>query len=382
MAELSQQKILNCLKEVWILDLKNDVVSAGFVGAIQINGPAIKVRLQIPVTLRKLQAHLQSQCREKLSLLTTIENVQVEVGFQIESKPGSQTSNAPADLPVGDMGESLPGVHQVRHVLAIASGKGGVGKSTVTANLASSLVKQGFRVGLMDTDIYGPSMGMMFNITEPPHVDQNKKLYPVFTHGLKVISMSMFSDDETAVIWRGPMVSQMVQTFLRNVVWGELDFLLIDLPPGTGDIQLTLTQSAPLSGAVIVTTPQEVSLLDAKKGLKMFEKVSVPVLGIVENMSYFICDGCDKKHSIFQQGGGSRTARAMGVPFLGEIPLDPRISACGDAGEPMVMKYPESEVAKQYLHFAMIVAKRLESLKNQGEMLTEYNYKWEELESV
>jgi ATP-binding protein involved in chromosome partitioning len=244
---------------------------------------------------------------------------------------------------------SLPGVKQV---IAVASGKGGVGKSTVAANLAVALRMSGKSVGLMDADIYGPSVPIMFGLGT---VDPQKTPFPLEKYGVKLMSMGFMVSPEQAVIWRGPKVAQAVQAFLGQINWGDLDYLVIDLPPGTGDAQLTLSQSAPLTGAVIVTTPGEVSLIDARKGVKMFREVRVPILGIVENMSHFE-DAAGKKTPIFGVGGGMKLALESNVPFLGELPIDPRVAECGDGGEPIVRKYPDSPVAKAYLGLAETVA--------------------------
>jgi len=271
-------------------------------------------------------------------------------------------------------------LQDVRHIVAVASGKGGVGKSTATANLAVALANTGAKVGVLDADIYGPSMSLMFGVIKAPEINEAKKLVPVTVRGIKVVSMAMFDEGEKPVVWRGPMVSQMIQNFVFNVVWGELDYLLIDMPPGTGDVQLTLTQNAPLSGAVILTTPQEVSALDAKKGLKMFQKVNVPVLGIVENMSYFICDECAKKHYIFRQGGGRRISESLGVPFLGEIPLEPEVAEGGDAGTPIVERRPNSPAAQAYTAVAAAMVSALKILSaEQAGLLGEFSLKWEEI---
>lgn len=247
----------------------------------------------------------------------------------------------------------------VKHVVAVASGKGGVGKSTVATNLALALHAQGKRVGLMDADIYGPSIPIMMGV---PQVDPQITPFPMDRYGLKLMSMGFIVPATQAVIWRGPMVHKAVSQFLSDISWGELDYLVIDLPPGTGDAQLTLTQTAPLSGAVIVTTPQEVSLIDARKGLEMFKQVRVPVLGIVENMSYFVGED-GKRYEIFRHGGGRKLANDAGVPLLGEIPIDPRVAECGDTGDPIVRKYPDSPVGKAYLELAKIVAGELVKAK-------------------
>ncbi len=255
--------------------------------------------------------------------------------------------------PGGGQKISLPAV---KYVVAVASGKGGVGKSTVAANLALALGAQGHHVGLMDADIYGPSVPIMMNAQG---VDPQTTPFPLERYGIKLMSMGFIVPPTQAVIWRGPMVHKAVTDFLTRIDWGELDYLVIDLPPGTGDAQLTLTQTAPLSGAVIVTTPQEVSLLDARKGLEMFRQVRVPVLGIVENMSYFVGED-GKRYEIFRHGGGKKLAGEAGVAFLGDIPIDPRVTECGDTGDPIVHKYPDSPVAKAYLALATTVKQQLE----------------------
>jgi ATP-binding protein involved in chromosome partitioning len=248
---------------------------------------------------------------------------------------------------------TLPGV---QHVVAVASGKGGVGKSTVAANLALSLHMLGRRVGLLDADIYGPSVPIMLGVTGT--YDPNNTAWPLERYGIKLMSMGFLVDPAKPVIWRGPMVHKYLTVFLTQIDWGQLDYLVVDLPPGTGDAQLTMTQTVPLSGAVIVTTPQDVSLIDARKGLEMFREVQVPVLGIVENMSYFVGED-GKRYEIFRHGGGRKLAEAAGVPFLGEVPLDPRVAESGDSGEPIVRRYPDAPVAKSYLELARTVAEQL-----------------------
>jgi ATP-binding protein involved in chromosome partitioning len=232
-------------------------------------------------------------------------------------------------------------IPDVKYVIAVSSGKGGVGKSTVSVNLAVALALTGAKVGLLDADIYGPNIPMMMGVTKPPE-QKDGKISPAESHGVKLISMGFFVPEETAVVWRGPMVHTAIQQLFRDVLWGELDYLLIDLPPGTGDAQLTLTQLVPLTGAITVTTPQEVALHDVRKGMMMFQKVNVPLLGIVENMSYFLCGHCGERTEIFSHGGGERAAAKLGVPFLGRIPIDPAIRDGGDSGRPIVVADPAS----------------------------------------
>lgn len=242
----------------------------------------------------------------------------------------------------------IPGV---KHVIAVSSGKGGVGKSTVAVNLAVALGQLGARVGLMDADVYGPNIPMMMGVTQPPE-QQDGKIKPAESHGVKLISMGFFVPEDTAVVWRGPMIHTAIQQFFRDVVWGELDYLLIDLPPGTGDAQLTISQLVPLTGAITVTTPQEVSLHDVRKGMMMFQKVNVPLLGIIENMSYYVCAHCGTREEIFSHGGGQRAAEKLGIPFLGNIPIDSAIRAGGDSGMPLVVGNPDSPQSKAFRSIA------------------------------
>jgi ATP-binding protein involved in chromosome partitioning len=242
----------------------------------------------------------------------------------------------------------IPGV---KYVIAVSSGKGGVGKSTVSVNLAVAMALTGAKVGLLDADIYGPNIPMMMGVTKPPE-QKDGKIAPAESHGVKLISMGFFVPEDTAVVWRGPMVHTAIQQLFRDVLWGELDYLLIDLPPGTGDAQLTLTQLVPLTGAVTVTTPQEVALHDVRKGMMMFQKVNVPLLGIVENMSYFLCGHCGERTEIFSHGGGERAAATLGVPFLGRVPIDPAIRDGGDSGNPIVMADPASPQSAAFREIA------------------------------
>ena len=255
----------------------------------------------------------------------------------------------------------------VRHIIAVASGKGGVGKSTVAVNLALALRRTGLSVGLMDADIYGPSMPRMLNIHEKPVVGENKKLIPISTYGIKVMSMGFMVDEEAPMIWRGPMIQSAVRQFLEDVDWSDngaaLDVLVVDMPPGTGDAQLTLVQKVPLTGAVIVSTPQDIALIDARKGLAMFQKTNVPILGIIENMSYYCCPQCGSRSEIFGHGGARAEAEKMNVPFLGEIQLHPVIRSLSDAGTPVVAERPDSHEAKPYIDMAAQIAGALREKK-------------------
>jgi ATP-binding protein involved in chromosome partitioning len=267
-----------------------------------------------------------------------------------------EQAQQPASPPQPEQEKLLPGV---KYIIAVSSGKGGVGKSTVSTNLAVALAQSGAKVGLMDADIYGPNIPMMMGVTEPPG-KEGEKILPAQAHGVKVISMGFFVPEETAVVWRGPMVHTAITQFFRDVLWGELDYLLIDLPPGTGDAQLSLSQLVPMTGAIAVTTPQEVALHDVRKGLRMFQKVNVPLLGIIENMSFFVCGHCGERTEIFSFAGGERAAKKFEIPFLGRIPLDPAIREGGDAGTPIVVGNPESPQAKAFCEIAAAFRKQIE----------------------
>ena len=266
---------------------------------------------------------------------------------------GCGTKDKGAGLPEK---ERIPGVGKT---IAVASGKGGVGKSTVAVNLAVALAKGGARVGLLDTDLYGPSIPLMMGIHEELNVTKDERLIPLESHGVKLISVGFMLDEEQALIWRGPLIMQLIKQFLTQVEWGELDYLVIDLPPGTGDAQLTLVQTIPLDGALIVTTPQDVALIDARRAIQMFGEVKVPIVGIVENMSYFTCPHCNEKTEIFSSGGGEKTSERYDVPLLGKIPLDPVIREGGDAGTPIVEAEKDSPHAKIFMDISKAVASKL-----------------------
>ncbi|MFT0890849.1 P-loop NTPase [Pseudochelatococcus sp. G4_1912] len=257
------------------------------------------------------------------------------------------------------------GVPGVKHIIAVASGKGGVGKSTTAANLALALSQLGHKVGLMDADIYGPSLPKLFGLSDKKPESEGRTLKPLTAYGLKLMSIGFLVDQEAAMIWRGPMVMSALQQILREVAWGELDILVVDMPPGTGDAQLTMAQSVPLSGAVIVSTPQDLALIDARRGVTMFEQVAVPVLGVIENMSYFICPHCSTRSDIFGHGGACTEAHRRGVPFLGEIALDMTIRETSDAGKPIVATAPEGPHAQAYLAIAKQVAESLAAPQRQ-----------------
>jgi ATP-binding protein involved in chromosome partitioning len=351
-ADLTEEKILEVLKTVRFPGLSRDIVSFGFVKDLAVGGGNVSLRLEITTESPRAAEEIKRDATEKLRAIPGVSAVTIRLEVQ---PPGPSAPRGAAGVPP-------PSAHilpEVRFKIAVASGKGGVGKSTVAANLALSLERLGHSVGLMDSDIYGPSQQMMMGIDEKPFVDPSNQIVPIERFGVKVMSLGFLMDVDQPVIWRGPMVMKAVEQFLQDVAWGKLDFLVIDLPPGTGDAQLTLTQKIHLSGAVIVTTPQDVSLIDARKGLAMFQKVNVPVLGIIENMSFYVCPQCGHREEIFKHGGGRRTAEKLKVPFLGEIPLDPKVVAGGDSGRPIVAGEPDGTVARAYQAVAASIAKQL-----------------------
>jgi ATP-binding protein involved in chromosome partitioning len=350
--EVTEEKVLEVLKTVRFPGLSRDIVSFGFVKDLAVGGGNVSFRLEIITESPRAAEEIQRDATEKLRGLPGVNAVTIRLDLQ-------QPGQAPPRGAVGVPPPQANILQDVRFKVAVASGKGGVGKSTVAANLALALVRVGHTVGLMDSDIYGPSQQMMMGISEKPFINEANQIVPIDRYGVKVMSLGFLMDADQPVIWRGPMVMKAVEQFLQDVAWGKLDFLLIDLPPGTGDAQLTLTQKIHLSGAVIVTTPQDVSLIDARKGLAMFQKVNVPVLGIVENMSYYICTKCGHREEIFKHGGGRKTAEQLKVPFLGEIPLDTKVAIGGDAGEPIVAADPKSGVTEAYLRIAEEIAKQL-----------------------
>jgi ATP-binding protein involved in chromosome partitioning len=331
MQKLTEENILQSLKQVKDPDLHRDIVTLGFVKNLTISGKDIQFDLQLTTPACPVRDQFITECEK--AIRSSIEGVG-KIDIKMTSHVQRNTHAQKDDI--------LPGV---KNTIAVASGKGGVGKSTIAVNLAVALAMDGARVGLIDADVYGPSAPLMFGMQERPKVSKNK-LYPLEKYGVKIMSIGFLINPMDAVIWRGPMASGAVKQFISDVYWGELDYLIFDLPPGTGDIQLTLVQTIPLTGAVIVTTPQDVALADAKKGLVMFHKVNVPVLGIIENMSYFICSHCGQREDIFDSGGGKRTAEELNVPLLGEIPLDTKVRIGGDTGDPIVHGEPDSQQGK------------------------------------
>jgi ATP-binding protein involved in chromosome partitioning len=338
---LTQENVLDALRVVEDPDLHRDIVSLGFVKNLKIDGRDVSFTLELTTPACPVRDQLKANAAKAVAdSIEGVGKVDVEMTSQVRNHVTQQQA------------ELLPGV---KNTIAVASGKGGVGKSTIAVNLAVALAQDGAKVGLLDADMYGPSIPLMMGITGRPEI-HNHKLIPLVAHGVSVMSIGFLVDPMQAVIWRGPMVSGAVKQFMSDVDWGELDYLIFDLPPGTGDIHLTLVQTIPLTGAVVVTTPQDISLADARRAHVMFEKVNVPVLGIVENMSYHVCSKCGHREEIFSYGGGQKAAAELGTPFLGEVPIYTPIRIGGDKGKPIVVFEPESEQAKNIREIARNMA--------------------------
>ncbi len=348
MPAVTEQSILEALRKVEDPELHRDLVSLGMIRDLKVDGQAVSLILVLTTPACPIRGKLETDVREAVAKVPGVSKVELNT-----------TASVKATRPFDQQG-----MRGVRNVIAVGSGKGGVGKTTVSVNLACALAREGAKVGLMDADIYGPNVPLMMGLKSlPPLEDQ--KIVPAEKFGVKVMSMGFLIKPEEAVIWRGPMLHGTVNKFLKEVLWGDLDYLLIDLPPGTGDVQLSLAQAIPLTGALVVTTPQEVSLLDVRKAISMFEKVKVPILGIVENMSGFVCPHCGKSTDIFHQGGGAQAAERWGIPFLGSFPLVREVRVGSDSGEPIVLQNPESPAAQALTEAAQKLAAQVSILAAQ-----------------
>lgn len=351
---ISEQQIQSALKQTIDPTTNKDYVTEKSVGAIQITGNDVTVGIKLGYPANSVKDNVQKQVKDALKSIPGIGTVQVTVSSKI--------------IPHGvQRGVKLiPGV---KNIIAVASGKGGVGKSATAVNLALALAAEGAAVGILDADIYGPSQPQMLGITGHPESLDGKSMEPMRAHGIQAISIGMLVDVETPMVWRGPMVTQALQQLLNDTNWKDLDYLVVDLPPGTGDIQLTLAQKIPVTGAVIVTTPQDIALLDARKGLKMFEKVGIPILGIVENMSTHTCSNCGHTEPIFGTGGGEKMCKDYNVELLGALPLDIKIREHTDAGKPSVVAEPDGKIAEIYKLIARRVAVKIaESAEDHSEL--------------
>jgi len=361
MSSLTEGDVLNALRPIEDPDFGRSIVDLDFVKNLQIEGQRVSFSIELTTPACPVKEKFKEAAHSAVLALDGVSEVDVTMtahtrGSKHEGKPD--------------------GLARVHNVIAVASGKGGVGKSTVAVNLALALAETGAQVGLLDCDIYGPSIPLMLGVAGQPRVTPDKKIEPLESCGIVVMSIGFLVGENSPVIWRGPMVHGVIRQFLGEVSWGELDYLVIDLPPGTGDAVLTVTQTAPLAGAVIVTTPQEVALIDARKGLQMFQTVQVPVLGIVENMSYFVCDGCGKRHVIFGEGGAARAASELDTELLVQVPLQPDVVSAGDEGKPTLLARPDSPVAAAMRELAGLIARKLSVLNSEAPAVLGANIEW------
>ena len=363
MAAVTEHQILGALGCIVDPDKKRDIVSLNMVKGLQVKDGHVVFAIEVDAERGPKMEPLRAQAERTVHALPGV--ITVQAMLTAERRPAgpapaashAPASHAPAAAPQPQR-DLLP---DVRAIVAVASGKGGVGKSTTAVNLAVALATLGRRVGLLDADIYGPSMRRMLGITGSPVSSDGVKLDPMSKYGIKAMSMAFLVDEDTPIVWRGPMVQSALEQMMRDVAWGDLDVLIVDMPPGTGDTQLTMAQRVPLAGAVIVSTPQDIALIDARKGLNMFRKVDVPVLGLIENMSYFCCPNCGHRTEIFGHGGARQEAERLGMEFLGEVPLDIAIRETSDSGTPIVAYDPEGEHARAYLEIASRVWAQVEA---------------------
>lgn len=354
---ISTDEIREKLKEIKYPGFSRDIVSFGLVDDIRIENGHAHVQITHSIEDAGVVERIR---RDVLDLLRSIDGPEAEL--VIRQKGGAAAGSGPAQASAPGGGVGAPqGLPTVRHIIAVASAKGGVGKSTVATNLALALSKAGQRVGLLDADIYGPSLPIMMGIDQKPEITEDRKIIPLEKDGLKLLSIGFMVPPDRAMIWRGPMVMGAVQQFLKDCLWGDLDVLVVDMPPGTGDAQLTLVQTVPISGVVMVTTPQKVALMDVVRGIQMFEETQAPIIGVLENMSGFVCPSCGHEEDIFGKGGGERTSARYGVPFLGAVPIDPAIRVSGDEGRPVVLAAPESAGAKAFVEAADTVVRFLQA---------------------
>ncbi|MBI2817151.1 MAG: Mrp/NBP35 family ATP-binding protein [Acidobacteria bacterium] len=342
-ANLDVSQVMEALRRVQEPELHKDIVTLNMVKDVAVKGSTVSLTFVLTTPACPLKTEIENSIRQELLKLEGVEDVKIRIESSVPKSRDLQ----------GRVG--IPGV---KNIIAVASGKGGVGKTTVAVNVSVALQRMGAAVALMDADVYGPNVPRMMGVHDTPRA-VGDRILPLEGFGIRVMSMGFLNPGDRPLIWRGPMLHSVIQQFLRNVDWGELDYLILDLPPGTGDVQLSLTQTVPLSGGVIVTTPSDVALEDARKAIEMFRQVKVEILGIVENMSYFVCPHCSERVDIFSHGGGKKTSEDFGVPFLGEVPLDPEVRAGGDFGAPVAARGPESAQARAFYDIAKQVAARV-----------------------
>ena len=342
-AAITEAQVLDALRSVMDPDLHRDIVSLGFVLNLSIDQGLVAFDVNLTTPACPVKDRLRDQSKQAVLAIPGVKDVRVNMTAEVRRPPAPSTQ----------------ALQNVRNIIAVGSGKGGVGKSTVAANLAASLAKSGARVGLLDADIYGPSIPIMMQSGRPAEPQPNNSIEPGEAHGVRLMSMGYLSPGDQPLIWRGPMAHKALQQSLLSVNWGELDYLVVDLPPGTGDVHLTLVQTVPVTGAVIVSTPQDVGLQISMKTLRMFQQTKVPLLGIIENMSYYVCPHCGGRDDIFGHGGATDAAKSLGIPFLGEIPLDKAIRRFADEGTPVVIADPESPSGRAMSEIAGKVAQQV-----------------------
>ena len=368
MSKITEQQVLDALGGVIEPALGKDIVALGMVSGVIVKdgnvGFAIEIDPSKGARMEPLRKAAEAKVHELPGVISVTAVLTAERNASAAPGPGARDPGAPTGRGPQQSAEARPLVPGVGSIIAVASGKGGVGKSTTAANLALALATLGLKIGVLDADVYGPSQPRMLGISGRPSAPDGKTLKPLENYNIKCMSMGFLIAEDTPMIWRGPMVSSALQQMLREVDWGTLDVLVVDMPPGTGDAQLTMSQQVPLAGVVIVSTPQDIALLDARKGLNMFRKVDVPVLGLIENMSLFICPSCGHESHIFSHGGARREAERMGVEFLGELPLDITIRETSDSGRPIVVSEPESAHAKTYVAIAERIWEKLSAGKS------------------
>jgi ATP-binding protein involved in chromosome partitioning len=339
----TQEQVLAALRAVQDPDLHKDIVTLGFVKEVKITGSEVDFTVELTTPACPVKDEMKAQAERVVASLPGVTAARAKMTADVRARGGFSR-------------QAVPGI---RNIIAVGAGKGGVGKSTTSVNLAVALAAKGARVGLMDADVYGPNIPQMLGARGEPDVTAERKMIPLVAHGIKLISMGMLVPQDQAVIWRGPMLHSAVQQFMREVAWGELDYLVVDLPPGTGDVSLSMAQSVPVAGAVVVTTPQAVSVSDVRKAVAMFRQLKISVLGVVENMSHFVCGHCQERTDIFGNGGGRRMADDLGIPFLGEVPIDTRVRSGGDEGQPIVAVAPDAPAAQAFVEVAGKVAQQV-----------------------
>lgn len=356
-SKITEEAVLDALRTVEDPDLHKDIVTLNFVKDLKIEGDRVSFTIELTTPACPVKEDMKQWARDAVLKVSGVREVQINMTAAVSKGTAVEGT------------QSIPGV---KNIIAVGSGKGGVGKTTITVNLAVALARTGASVGLMDADIYGPNVPLMMGIAGRPHAIGDR-IQPMSNYGIRVMSMGLLMEDDVPLIWRGPMLHSVIQQFIKQVDWGDLDYLLIDLPPGTGDVQLSITQTVPLTGAIIVSTPQNVALQDARKAVMMFRQVRVDVLGIVENMSYFQCPKCEERTYIFSHGGGEKTAAAYEVPLLGEVPLNVSLREGGDAGKPVAATDPDSPAAQAFTAIAEKVASQVSiaNLRKQDSMIIE-----------